>query len=74
MAEIDNPPPDLDYEGDAMDMYIPATHDVVALRRVGAVIRFGVSNAVTRLDAGQAEFIARHLFAASVVARLAGEG
>jgi len=72
MPEIDNPPPDLDYEGDAMDM---ATNDghVIGFRRHGPVVTFGVDNAVTALDSEQAEFVARQLFAASVAARAARE-
>lgn len=75
MAEIDNPPPDLDYEGDAMDLYIEATKHVVNFRRRGPEIRFAVSpGPVTVLNADQAEVIARQLFAAALAARAAGRG
>lgn len=70
-ARIDNPPPDLDYTGDAMDIHIPASGHVVSFRRHGEVITFGVTpGSVLPLNAEQAEFIARQLFAAAEAAKL----
>jgi hypothetical protein len=68
---LDNPPPDLGYTGDAMDYWVPGC--VVAYRRHGSVVTFGINNTVVPLNPDQAEDIARHLYAASVAARTARE-